>query len=142
MAKAIAYIGLSIRSIAFSLSDHWNLHYSNGYLYNLEENYGIYRNLILTDMRESFLTEGVEDLVFFTSGAIESRGSGVVKTSSDTYNSVSERDGIYSVAAVYDLNNSTVVAFGDLTWLVKPYLNAADNMVLLENLVEAIASVD
>ena len=125
-----------------SLSDHWNLHYSNGYLYNLEENYGIYRNLILTDMRESFLTEGVEELVFFTSGAIESRGSGVVKTSSDTYNSVSERDGMYSVAAVYDLNNSTVVAFGDMTWLVKPYLNTADNMVLLENLVEAIASVD
>jgi ClpP class serine protease len=125
-----------------SLSDHWNLHYSNGYLYNLEENYGIYRNLILTDMRESFLTEGVEELVFYTSGAIESRGSGVIKTSSDTYNSVSERDGLYSVAAVYDLNNSTVIAFGDLTWLVKPYLNAADNMVLLENLVEAIASVD
>lgn len=125
-----------------SLSDHWNLHYSNGYLYNLEENYGIYRNLILTDMRESPLTDGVKELVFFTSGAIESRGSGVVKTSSDTYNSVSERDGLYSVAAVNNLNNCTIIAFGDLTWMVKPYLNAADNMVLLENLVEVISSVD
>jgi protease-4 len=125
-----------------SLSDHWNLHYTNGYLYNLEENYGIYRNLILTEMSESFLTEGVEELVFYTSGAIESRDSGVIKTSSDTYNSVSERTGLYSVAAVNDLNNCTVIAFGDMTWLVKPYLNAADNMVLLENLVEAIASVD
>lgn len=125
-----------------SLSDHWNLHYTNGYLYNLEENYGIYRNIVLTDMRESFLTEGVEELVFYTSGAIESTGSGVIKTSSDTFNSVSEREGMYSVAAVNDLNNCTVIAFGDMTWLVKPYLNAADNVVLLENLVEAIASVD
>jgi hypothetical protein len=93
-------------------------------------------------MRESFLTEGVEELVFYTSGAIESRGSGVVKTSADTYNSVSERDGLYSVTAVNDHNNCTVIAFGDLTWMVKPYLNAADNHVLLDNLVEAIASVD
>lgn len=125
-----------------SLSDHWGLHYSNGYLYNLEENYGIYRNLILTDMRDSFLTEGVEELVYYTAGSIESRGDGVVKTSRDTFNSVSERSDMYSVAAVYDLNNRTVVAFGDLTWLVKPYINAADNSILLENLVEAIASVD
>lgn len=125
-----------------SLSDHWMLHYTNGYLYNQEENYGIYRNLILDDIRDSFLTKGVDELVFFTSGAIESQGSGVVKTSSDTYNSVSERSELFSVACVQDTGNSTVVAFGDLTWMVKPYLNSADNMVMLENLVKAIASMD
>ncbi len=123
-----------------SLSDHWGLHYSNGYLYNQEENFGFYRNIVLTDMRDSFLTEGVEELVFYTAGAIESRGAGVVKTSSDTFNSVTERGDMYSVIATNDLNNGTVVAFGDLTWMVKPYLNAADNSILLENLVEAIAS--
>ena len=55
---------------------------------------------------------------------------------------MSERGGLYSVVAVNDLNNCTVVAFGDMTWMVKPYLNTADNNVLLENLVEVIASVD
>ena len=125
-----------------SLSDHWGLHYSNGYLYNLEKNYGIYRNIILDDTRSSFLTEGVDELVFYTSSSIETRDKGVVKTSSNTFNSVSEREDQYSVVAVNDYNNSTVVAFGDLTWMVKPYLNTADNALLLENLVEAIASVD
>lgn len=125
-----------------SLSNHWGLHYTNGYLYNQEEYYGIYRNLILTDVRDSFLTEGVDELVFYTSGAIESRGGGVVKTSRDTFNSVSERSDFYSVVSVNDNGNSTVVAFGDFTWMIKPYVNAGDNAVMLENLVEAIASMD
>jgi protease-4 len=124
-----------------SLSDHWGLHYSNGYLYDVEENYGFYRNLILTDIRDSILSEGVNGLVFYTTGAIVSQGKGVVKTSRDAFNSVSERGDMYSVVAV-NTNNCTVIAFGDTTWLMKPYINAADNMVLLENLVEAIASVD
>ncbi len=124
-----------------SLSDHWGLHYTNGYLYNVEENYGFYRNLILSDVRDSILSEGVDELVFYTTGAIVSRGKGVVKTSRDVFNSVSERGDMYSVIAV-DTNNSTVIAFGDTTWLMKPYINTADNMVLLENLVEVIASVD
>ncbi len=124
-----------------SLSDHWGIHYSNGYLYDVEENYGFYRNLILTDIRDSILSEGVDELVFYTTGAIVSQGKGVVKTSRDAFNSVSERGDMYSVVAV-NTNNCTVIAFGDTTWLMKPYINAADNMVLLENLVKVIASVD
>ncbi len=124
-----------------SLSDHWGLHYSNGYLYDVEENYGFYRNLILTDIRDSLLSEGVDELVFYTTGAIVSRGNGVVKTSFNAFNSVSERNDMYSVVAA-NTNNCTVIAFGDTTWLMKPYINAADNMVLLENLVEVIVSVD
>jgi hypothetical protein len=124
-----------------SLSDHWGLHYSNGYLYDVEENYGFYRNLILTDIRDSILSEGVNELVFYTTGAIVSQGKGVVKTSHDAFNSVSERGDTYSVVAA-NTNNCTVIAFGDTTWLMKPYVNAADNRVLLENLAEVIASVD
>lgn len=125
-----------------SLSDHWSLHYSNGYLYDVEENYGFYRNLIITDIRDSILSEGVDELVFYTTGAIVSRGNGVVKTNPNAFNSVSERGDMYSVVAVNTNDNCTVLAFGDTTWLMKPYINAADNMVLLENLVEVIASVD
>jgi len=124
-----------------SLSDHWNLHYSNGYLYDIKENFGFYRNLILTDIRDSLLSDGVDEIVFYTTGAIVSRGNGVVKTSADVFNSVSERGEMYSVVAVNN-NDCTVIAFGDTTWLMKPYINAADNRILLENLVEAIASVD
>ena len=125
-----------------SLSDHWSLHYSNGYLYDVEENYGFYRNLIITDIRDSILSEGVDELVFYTTGAIVSRGNGVVKTNLNAFNSVSERGDMYSVVAVNTNDNCTVIAFGDTTWLMKPYINAADNRVLLENLVEVIASVD
>jgi hypothetical protein len=123
-----------------SLSEHWGIHYGNGYLYNLEDNYGYYRNIIVTDIRDSFLSEGVDEVVFYTAGPVYSTSRGYLTTSSDTYDSVTERTGEYDVVAIYKLGDQKVIAFGDMSWLMEPYVNAADNYQLLENLVEAIAS--
>ena len=123
-----------------SLSEHWGIHYGNGYLYNQEENYGYYRNIIVDDIRDSFLSEGVDELVFYTAGPVYSESRGYMTTSTHTYDSVTERPGEYDVVSIYKLGDQKVVAFGDMTWLMEPYVNAADNYKLLENLVEAIAS--
>ncbi len=125
-----------------SLSDHWGIHYGNGYLYDLEDNYGYYRNIIVDDIRSSFISEDVDELVFFTAGPVYSKSRGYMTTSDTTYDSVTERSGEYDVVAIYKVGDSRVVAFGDMTWLMEPYVNAADNYKLLENLVEAIASTD
>lgn len=123
-----------------SLSDHWGIHYGNGYLYNLEENYGYYRNILVDDIRTSFLSEGVDELVFFTAGPVYSKSRGYMSTPDNTYNSVTERADSYDTVAIYKVGDSRVVAFGDMTWLMEPYVNSADNYQLLRNLVEAIAS--
>ena len=125
-----------------SLSDHWGIHFGNGYLYNMEENYGYYRNIIVKDIRNSFLSEGVEELVFYTAGPVYSKSRGYMSTSSSTYNSVTERADEYDIVAIYKVGNAKVIAFGDMTWLIEPYVNSADNYQLLRNLVEAIASKD
>jgi protease-4 len=123
-----------------SLSDHWGIHYGNGYLYNIETNHGFYRNIIIDDIRNSFISEKVNELVFYTSGPVYSKSRGYASTSDDTYNSVTERVDSYDVIAIYKVGDAQVVAFGDITWLMEPYINSADNYQLLKNLVEAIAS--
>ncbi|MFC1802917.1 S49 family peptidase [Thermoproteota archaeon] len=125
-----------------SLSNHWGIHYGNGYLYNMETNYGFYRNIIVDNIRDSFLSEGVNELVFFTTGPVYSKSRGYASPSDDTYNSVTERVGEYDTIAIYKVEDSRVVAFGDTTWLMEPYVNTADNYQLLKNLVEAIASIE
>jgi ClpP class serine protease len=125
-----------------SLSDHWGIHYGNGYLYNMETNYGFYRNIIVDNIRDSFLSEGVDELVFFTAGPVYSKSRGYASTSDDTYNSVTERAEEYDTIAIYELGDSRVIAFGDITWLIEPYVNTADNYQLLRNLVEAITSTE
>jgi protease-4 len=125
-----------------SLSNHWGIHYGNGYLHNVEKNYGFYRNIVIDNIRDSFISEGVNELVFYTAGPVYSRSRGYASTSDNTYNSVTERADSYDVIAIYKVGESRVVAFGDITWLMEPYINSADNYQLLENLVEAIASMD
>jgi protease-4 len=123
-----------------SLSNHWGIHYGNGYLYDQESNYGFYRNIIVSDIRDSIISEGVEELVFFTAGPVYSKSRGYMSTSDSTYNSVTERAEEYDVVAIYKVGDERVIAFGDLTWLMEPYVNTADNYQLLKNLVEAIVS--
>jgi hypothetical protein len=130
----------SLQAPLNSLSQHWGIHYGNGYLYNLDENYGFYRNVIVNNIRDSFLTDGVDEVVFYTAGPVYSSSRGYMTTSSDTYDSVTERTGEYDVVAIYKLGDQKVIAFGDMTWLIEPYVNAGDNYKLLENLVEAFAS--
>lgn len=125
-----------------SLSDHWGIHFGNGYLYDLEENYGYYRNIIVDDIRDSFISDGVAELVFYTAGPVYSKSRGYMTTSDTTYDSVTERSGEYDVVAIYKVGDSRVIAFGDMTWLMEPYVNAADNYKLLENLVKTIVSID
>jgi protease-4 len=123
-----------------SLSDHWGIHYGNGYLYNLEKNHGFYRNIIVDDIRDSFLSEGVDELVFFTAGPVYSKSRGYMSTPGNTYNSVTERVDSYDTVAIYKVGDARVIAFGDVTWLIEPYVNTADNYQLLRNLVADIAS--
>ncbi len=123
-----------------SLSDHWGIHYGNGYLYNLDTNYGFYRNVIVNDIRDSFLSEGVDQLVFYTAGPVYSKSRGYMSTPTSTYDSVTERASNYDVVAIYKVGDARVIAFGDMTWLMEPDVNAADNYQLLQNLVDSIAS--
>jgi protease-4 len=124
-----------------SLANHWGLHYGKGYLYNMVNFHGFYRNVKVTQFEDTFLTEGLEELVFFTSTYLSTTDADAAYASYSTYNSVTEQTRVYATISVIDVGNSTVVAFGDATWLMEPWIYAGDNQRLAMNLVEAIAEL-
>jgi ClpP class serine protease len=125
-----------------SLANHWGLHFGKGYLYNMLDYYGFYRNVKITQFEENWLTEGLTQLVFFTSTYLSATDSDAAYTSFGTYDSVTEQMELYAPVTLLDKANTTVVAFGDITWLMEPWLSTADNYELAMNLVEEIVKIN
>jgi hypothetical protein len=118
-----------------SIANKFGLHFGKGYLYNMLKNWGNYRNIYLIQFEETWLTEGLEELVFFTTTYLSPTDSDAAFASYGTYSSSSEDTGIYATISLIDKVNTTVIAFGDITWLMEPWLGVADNQKLADNLV-------
>jgi hypothetical protein len=105
------------------------------------KNWGNYRNIHLTQFEENWLTEDVQELVFFTTTHISPTDSNAAYASYGTYNSISEEIDIYTAVALLDKGNTTIAAFGDVTWLMEPWIKVTDNQKLADNLINKIAEV-
>ncbi len=79
--------------------------------------------------------------MFFTSTYLSTTNADAAYASYSTYNSVTEQSRVYATISVIDAGNSTIIAFGDITWLMEPWIYTADNQRLAMNLVEAIAEL-
>ena len=103
--------------------------------------HGFYRNVKVTQFETNWLTEGLTQLIFFTCTNLSPTDSDAAYTSWGTYNSVSEQTEVYAPVALLDKGNTTVVAFGDITWLMDPWIRVGDNYQLAMNLVEEIVRI-
>jgi hypothetical protein len=125
-----------------SLANRWGLAYSRGYLYNEKEHYGLYRNIYVGNFENTTFTKNLERLVFFTSTHLHPTDSDAAYTSRDTHSSISERAGWYAPIAVIEKGNGTTAAFGDMTFLIEPYVYLEDNYDLVMNIVFKIAEIE
>lgn len=140
------YIGLEgLRSEIIapinSLSTEFGLSFAKGYLYNEAEYFGIYRNIYIRNFGNHALTQGLNSLVLFTAAGIYSADKGIAWASSETYSSVAERADEYAVVAAVRGGKGTVIAVGDLTFLMEPYCYVEDNYKFLVNIASLIANV-
>ncbi|MCS7366402.1 MAG: S49 family peptidase [archaeon YNP-WB-062] len=124
-----------------SLAIKFGLSFAKGYLYNEGEYFGIYRNIYIRNFANHTLTRNLKSLVFFTATGIYSANKGIAWTSNRTYSSVSERADEYTVITAVKSGNGTVIAIGDLTFLMEPYCYVEDNYKLLINIASFIANV-
>jgi hypothetical protein len=124
-----------------SLANRWGLSFGKGYLYNMEDNYGLYRNIYIREFGDNNLTGGLDSMVLFTATYLHSTDSDSAWTTSDTYSSVAERAGVYAPISVITKGNGTVAAFGDLSFMIEPYSYVEDNHGLVLNLAGEIASI-
>jgi len=124
--------GILAKSIN-SLAQEFGVYFTDGYLYNMKENYGIYRNIIVKEFSEHKLMSNISKLVFFTCTHVYTNGTGLAFTSNSTYHSIFERRGKYTpiVMAMRD----RVLAIGDVTVILDPFNNVEDNLELVKNIV-------
>ena len=125
-----------------SLANRFGFSFGKGYLYNEEEHYGLYRNIYVRQFANTSLTGNLETIVLFTATYLHHTDSDAAWTSEDTYSSTAERMGSYAPISVIEGENSTVAAFGDLTFMMEPYCYVEDNYQLIMNLVSAITAVE
>jgi len=124
-----------------SLANRYGLTFGNGYLYNTEDHYGLYRNIYVRSFKNNSITSGLETLVLFTSTFLYSTDSDAAWASKGTYASVAERSGNYAPISIINKGNGTVAAFGDLTFLMEPFSYVEDNYKLIMNIVSAISGI-
>ncbi|MEM3615994.1 MAG: S49 family peptidase, partial [Candidatus Methanomethylicia archaeon] len=116
-----------------TISQEYGMYFSDGHLYDLKHNYGIYRNIIISNFTNHVLTSNINELTLFTAAHIYG-GKGLAYTLNTTYLSLLDIKGVYIPIAA----NNNVIAIGDLTFLLDPYQDISDNKIFLENLIKFI----
>jgi len=80
------------------------------------------------------ITDNVNKLILFTATNIVGDGLKAARSQWTATQSFTEKSGSYTVI----MRSGNVVAIGDLTFLLDPYLDLVDNRIFMENLVKFI----
>jgi hypothetical protein len=124
---------------ANSLLAPFDLTFSDGFLYNLIENEGNYRNVIFRSFGEDSITTGLSTVAFYgVSAIVTNTGTPLIIGDRNTLSSRTDTSGDWAPLACSQ--NGDVIALGDLTFLTPPYDRIADNQLLISNLIEFLVS--
>ena len=113
-------------------SAEFGMVFSEGYLYDLDEYYGNYRDIIVANFESAAVMKDLKKLVFYTATSIKGNFTPLANTRPTTIYSDSEKPGTYTVIA--SANN--LLAIGDFTFMTEPYCYVEDNYQLLLNMIE------
>jgi len=119
------------------LAAEFGMLFGNGYLYNLEENYGNFRNIIAVPRGENNVTEGVGRLVFYSATRVYT-SLGIVFATNGTTWSESEEAGDFPIMCL--LKDGRVLAIGDQTFFAEPYVEAEDDSRLVANIASFLTN--
>jgi len=116
------------------IAQEFGIHFQEGYIYDVENNYGVYRNIVVSNFVYDEITDNVNKLILFTATNIVGDGLKAARSQWTATQSFTEKSGSYTVI----MRSGNVVAIGDLTFLLDPYLDLVDNRIFMENLVKFI----
>lgn len=120
-----------------NLSTEFGLVFESGYLYNLKENEGNFRNVFISQFGTNELTKNLTKIVFYTAGYISPATNGIAFTDDNTLSSVMEVKGRLSPIALS--SNSKVLAISDLTFMTEPHNAVYDNNQFISNTADWLA---
>lgn len=117
-----------------SLSERLGVAFQPDYLYNLAEHDANFQEFYVRDFPAHEITAGINEMVFFYAGSIESAGESLALTDENTYSNISERNFPRSPVAMGA--NRNVLAVYDLTFMIPPYNAVRDNDQMVTNIAE------
>ena len=123
---------------ANSLADGFGIQFQSGYLYNVENHYLNFRNILVRDFRPDEVTEGLSVIALYTAGSIRSTGRALALTDTNTLSSVLER--LEPFAPLVKSGEGNVLAISDLTFLAPPQNSTLDNDRLISNIADFLTS--
>jgi len=128
------------RSDINSISLKFDLIFEPDYLYNMKENDANFRNIFITEFKESEVTQGLEKIAFYTAGSITSANitGSIAFVDENTFSSIIETRKELSLMAL--ASESKVLAVYDLTFMTEPYNGILDNNKLISNIANWLAN--
>ncbi|HRQ39147.1 MAG TPA: hypothetical protein PLD25_14650 [Chloroflexota bacterium] len=122
-----------------SLASAFDLNFNGDYLYNLTENEGNFRNIIMRGSSlaaENELTADVQQMVFYGAHSLDVGPSATAVLTGDdnTWSSATDRPGGLTLAATNE--NGRVLALTDLHFMMEPYFTAYDNSRFLAHIAD------
>jgi len=134
--KIIMFCDPSVLSYAAcnSLSIEFGAYFSTSYLYNMEENFGVYRN-IYVHFRNDTLFYNISEIVMFTASSISGNGKSIATTSNDTYDSITRMPSNYTVI----FQNGNFLGVSDSTFILDPFLRVSNNSAFLDTVIKFIS---
>ncbi len=121
-----------------SVASDFGLMFGNGYLYDMNQSDGNYRDIVVTRFSESPVTKGIGRMVLFTAAPIYSNGHELAITANTTSSSESEIKTNYS--PMIFIKDKRVLALGDFTFLKEPFCYSEDNYHFITNLADYVAA--
>ncbi len=121
-----------------SLAERFGVRFQPGYLYNTKEYDLNFQNIYVRDFRPDLLTQGISQVVFYTTGSVKSSGPGLAYTDGNTRSSVLER--VEQFFPMVKTSDDQVVAIGDMTFLVPPRNSILDNDRLISNIADFLTT--
>ncbi len=122
-------------SAANTLLAPYDITIADDYLYNLDQNEGNFRNVLMTSFAASPLTADLTRVAFYASHSIAS-ASGLTLIAADQNTLSSRTDLGGRLAAAVLAANERVLAVGDLSFISPPYDGVADNARWIANLAD------
>jgi hypothetical protein len=108
--------------------------FEDDYAYNVVNNAGSYRDVILTQFGDGPITQGLREVTFFAAHSISACGRPMIIGDKDTRSSLSEKQGGLVLAAL--AANDRVLGLGDFTFLTSPNNSMSDNDHLVSNIAD------
>jgi len=121
-----------------SLSIKFRLIFELDYLYNVKENDINFRNIFISEFKESEITNDLKKIVLYTAGSISSVDAGIAFGDENTFSSLIETRKKLSPIAL--ANESKVLAIYDLTFITEPHNGILDNNRLISNIANWLTS--